>query len=117
MCPVSCTFPATITGGTPAQTGVIRCYLRALSDESPSEMRLVMPAPEWRGDSKVTNETFRYTAAARSGTPTVTIRQNGADSAFAFATIRYADGKVDDEGVELVNPTSADGFRMADVNG
>ncbi|WP_426520996.1 hypothetical protein ACPPVQ_09685 [Diaminobutyricibacter sp. McL0618] len=116
-CPVSCWYPAIVTGANPAQAGAIRCYLQALSDESPSEMKKAIPAPDWTGDPTVTPRAFRYAADARSGIVTVDVQQNDSASAFARATIHYADGKTDEEPLAIINPTAWDGWRMEGVNG
>ncbi|NEN04603.1 hypothetical protein G3T36_01830 [Diaminobutyricibacter tongyongensis] len=116
-CPVSCPYPATITGADPAQAGVIRCYLQALSDESPSEMKKAIPSPDWTGDPTVAPEAFRHAADARGGVASVTVKQSDVDSAFALATIHFADGKSDQEPLAIINPTAWDGWRMEGVNG
>ena len=116
-CPVSCWYPATITGATAAQAGAIRCYLQALSDESPSEMKKAIPAPYWTGDPTVTPQAFRHAVDARSGIATVTVQQSDVDSAYAVAKIHYADGKSDEQPLAIINPTQWDGWRMQGVNG
>jgi hypothetical protein len=117
-CAVSCTWPATITGATRAQAGVIRCYLRALSDENPVEMLAVTPHSIVGGDEIPSSGAFRYAADARSGTATVTVQQGSIDDpSGALAIIHYADGRRDDQVLQVVNPTVAYSWRFWTING
>lgn len=117
MCPVSCTWPARITGATPAQAGVIRCYLRALAYGSTAEMREVVPASGMGGEATATAKAFRYARDARRGVATVTVRQNPVDSSSAFATIRFADGRRTMQPLQIANSMSTDAWRFWTVNG
>jgi hypothetical protein len=120
LCPAWCwhPYPAAVAKATPAQAEVVRCYLQALSDESRSEMKAVIPSPDWAqtGDDVVTAKSFRFATDLRSGTPTVSVRDIGFDSANSFVEIRFANGVRAQQFISLVNPTSGEGWRISDVN-
>lgn len=78
-------------------------------------MRGAIPAPGWGGDSTVTAKSLFDSADARSGIAQVTVRGNEDDPASAFVTIRFADGKRVDHALEIVDPTSFDGWRIWDI--
>ncbi|KHK98243.1 hypothetical protein LK09_04155 [Microbacterium mangrovi] len=53
---------------------------------------------------------------ARHGTATVFIVQNGSDSAYFDACIRFADGKAVDHGFSIADPTDGTSWRVWDPN-
>lgn len=114
---LSCSYPAKITGAETGQAGPVRCYLKALADDSVPEMRSVvrsnygMPgATEQPADSA-----FRFVKDARSGVARVDIEQTGV-SADALVAIHFADGRLDVQRISLVDPSSAVAWRMSTVN-
>lgn len=114
---LSCSYPARITGAITGQAGPVRCYLKALADDSAPEMRDVV-----RSNYGMPHDTeqpaaaaFRFWRDARSGVARVDIQQNGV-SADALVAIHFADGRLDVQTISLVDPSSAVAWRMSSVN-
>jgi hypothetical protein len=112
----SCFTFAHIEGARIGQGGAVRCYLQALADSSPEEMRAVIPADGLGGDEIVTPAAFTFAAAARAGIASVVVRQNSEDSADAQVRIRFANGEIDVQSLEITDPESRVGWRFWGVN-
>jgi hypothetical protein len=93
----SCSWPAQIRGApTGEQSGLVRCYLEALATRDTGEMSAVARTIP---PTRITSSLFLYSRDARSGTASVTIEPNPVDSTYAFVTIRYANGVVEQTGM------------------
>jgi hypothetical protein len=93
----SCSWPLRVRGtATSTQVGLARCYLRALANRDHAEMAAVasnIPS------AHITSGLFLYTADAQAGVATATFTPNPSDSTYAYVTIRFADGTVEDAGM------------------
>ncbi|MFC4244549.1 hypothetical protein ACFOYW_14320 [Gryllotalpicola reticulitermitis] len=114
---LSCSYPAKITGAITGQSGPVRCYLKALADDSTPQMLTVTRSNF--GEPDVTEQpdpsAFRFSKDARSGVAHVKIEQTGV-GADALVVIRFADGKLDVQRISLVDPSSAVAWRMGSVD-
>jgi hypothetical protein len=86
----ACSWPLQVRGtASPAQTGLVRCYLRALaSRDTAGLMAVAAGIPPVR----ITSADLRYPADARAGPATATFTPNPDDTTSASVTITYADG-------------------------
>jgi len=86
----TCSWPLQVRGtASPAQAGLVRCYLRALaSRDTAGLMAVAADIPPVR----ITNADLTYSADARAGLATATFTPNPNDTTSAFVTITYADG-------------------------
>jgi hypothetical protein len=86
----TCSWPLQVRGtASPAQAGLVRCYLRALASRDPAGLTAVAAgAPPVR----ITNADLANSADARAGLATATFTPNPNDTTSAFVTIIYADG-------------------------
>jgi hypothetical protein len=74
---------------SPAQAGLVRCYLRALASRDTAGLRAVAAdIPPVR----ITSADLTYSADARAGLAAVTFTPNPNDTTFADVTITYVDG-------------------------
>lgn len=107
----TCSWPLQVRGGaSPAQAGLVRCYLQALANGDVSGLRAVADdIPPIR----ITKVDLSHAADARAGLATATFRQNPSDTASAFVAIVYADGARDDLGMtNMVAMGGPSGWRM-----
>jgi len=111
----SCSWPAHIEQANSDQTGLIRCYLRALAHHSPSEMRAVARSKDDNGPTGFSAADFAHTADARSGIATVIVEDSDVDGADAAVSIRYANGAHDEQEIHLANPSSWHSWRFWDI--
>lgn len=94
----SCSWPLRIQGTpTPAQAGLVRCYLRALAHRDTAALLAVAAnIPPVR----ITKADLAHSADARSGQATVTFLPALVDTAWVPVIITYADGATDRLGVQ-----------------
>jgi hypothetical protein len=85
-----CSWPLQVRGtASPAQAGLVRCYLRALaSRDTAGLMTVAAGIPPVR----ITSADLRYPADARAGLATATFTPNPNDTTSASVRITYADG-------------------------
>jgi hypothetical protein len=86
----TCSWPLQVRGtASPAQAGLVRCYLRALaSRDTAGPMAVAADIPPVR----ITSADLRYSAGARAGLATVAVTPSPEDTTYAFVIITYADG-------------------------
>jgi len=86
----TCSWPLQVRGtATPAQAGLVRCYLRALaSRDTAGLMAVAADIPPVR----ITSTDLAYAADAHAGLATATFAPSPVDTTSAFVTITYADG-------------------------
>jgi hypothetical protein len=86
----SCSWPLRIRGeATGEQTGLVRCYLRALAGRDTAGLLAVAAnIPPVR----ITGADLAHSADAQSGVATATFTPNPSDSTDVLLGIRYADG-------------------------
>jgi len=86
----ACSWPLQVRGTpSPAQAGLVRCYLRALaSRDTAGLMAVAADIPPVR----ITSADLRYSADARAGLATAAFTPNPEDTASGFVIITYADG-------------------------
>lgn len=86
----TCSWPLQVRGpASPAQAGLVRCYLRALaSRDTTGLMAVAADIPPVR----ITTADLRYSAEARAGLATATFTANPEDTTSAFVIITYAAG-------------------------
>jgi hypothetical protein len=86
----TCSWPLQVRGtASPAQAGLVRCYLRALaSRDTAGLMTVAADIPQVR----ITSADLRYSADARAGPATAAVTPSPEDTTSAFVTIIYADG-------------------------
>ena len=114
----SCSWPLRIQGKpTPAQAGLVRCYLRALAHRDTAGLLAVAGnIPPVR----ITKADFAHSADARSGQATVTFQAALVDTYWVPVIITYADGATDRLGVQnLIEMGGPSVWRMpigTDVN-
>jgi hypothetical protein len=93
----SCSWPLQVRGtATSTQTGLVRCYLRALADHNVSELgavaRDIPPA-------HITGDLFRYSFDARAGLAAATFTPSPVDSTYVLVAIKYANGTIENTGM------------------
>ena len=114
----SCSWPLRIYGQpTPAQAGLVRCYLRALAHRDTTGLLAVAAdIPPVR----ITKSDLAYSADARTGRATATFQPALVDTDFVQVIITYADGAIDQLGVQnLAEMGGPSVWRMAigaDIN-
>jgi hypothetical protein len=86
----ACSWPLQVRGTpSPAQAGLIRCYLRALaSQDTAGLMTVAADIPPVR----ITSADMTYSADARAGLATAVFTPNPEDTTSDFVIITYADG-------------------------
>jgi hypothetical protein len=94
----SCSWALRIYGKpTPAQAGLVRCYLRALAHRDTAELLAVADnIPPVR----ITRADLTHSADARTGRATATFLPALVDTAFIQVIITYADGATDRLGIQ-----------------
>ena len=104
----ACSWPLRVAGpATAAQSGLIRCYLRAVAGHNLAALQgLVNPT------YRATQAQLARTADARAGRASATITLSPDDTGIATVRIDYADGAARQFGIELVNPQSAGSWRI-----
>ena len=95
----TCSWPLQVRGtASPAQAGLVRCYLRALaSRDTTGLMAVAADIPPVR----ITSADLTYSADARAGLAAAAFTPNPNDTTSAFVTITYADGV--QEGASMMN--------------
>ena len=95
----TCSWPLQVRGAaSPAQAGLVRCYLRALaSRDTTGLVAVAADIPPVR----ITSADLTYSADARAGLATAAFTPNPNDTTSAFVTITYADGV--QEGASMMN--------------
>ena len=85
-----CSWSLQVRGtASPAQAGLVRCYLRALASRATAGLMAVAAGiPPVR----ITSADLTYSADARAGLATATFTPNPNDTTSASVTITYADG-------------------------
>jgi hypothetical protein len=86
----TCSWPLQVRGtASPAQAGLVRCYLRALaSRDATGLMSVAADIPPVR----ITSADLAYSADARAGLATATFTPNREDTTSVFVIITYAAG-------------------------
>ena len=86
----TCSWPLQVRGtDSPAQAGLVRCYLRALaSRDTAGLMAVAADIPPVR----ITSADLTYSVDARAGLATATFTPNPNDTTLAGVTITYANG-------------------------
>lgn len=104
----ACSWPLRVAGpATAAQSGLIRCYLRAVAGHDLAALQgLVNPT------YRATKAQLAQTADARAGRASATITPNDIDTGIATVRIDYADGAVCHFAIEIVNPDTAGSWRI-----
>jgi hypothetical protein len=86
----TCSCPLQVRGtASPAQAGLVRCYLRALAGRDTAGL---MTAAADIPPVRITSADLRYSADARAGLATAAVTPSPEDITFAFVIITYADG-------------------------
>jgi hypothetical protein len=114
----ACSWPLQVRGtASPAQAGLVRCYLSALAGrDTAGLMAVAADIPPVR----ITKADLTYSADARAGLATAAFTPNPNDTTFASVTITYADGV--EENASMMNMIAMggpSGWRMnigTDVN-
>jgi hypothetical protein len=107
----TCSWPVQVRGtASPAQAGLVRCYLRALaSRDTAGLMTVADDSPPVR----ITSADLRYSADARAGLATAAITPSPVDTTSALVTITYADGVRQNTGmVNMIAMGGPSGWRM-----
>jgi len=106
-----CSWPVQIRGtASPAQAGLVQCYLQALATRDVAELQVVAAdIPPVR----ITKADLEYSADARSGLATAALEPNPNDPFFYGVTITYADGATEDATMmNMIEMGGPDGWRM-----
>ena len=107
----TCSWPLQVRGtASPAQAGLVRCYLRALaSRDTAGLMAVAADIPPVR----ITSADLTYSADARAGLATAAFTPNPNDTTSAFVTITYADGvQVGASMMNMIAMGGPSGWRM-----
>ncbi len=107
----TCSWPLQVRGtASPAQAGLVRCYVRALAN---SDTTGLMAVADYIPPVRITKADLSHSTDARAGLATATLTQNPNDTASAFVDIVYADGARDDLGmINMVSMGGPSGWRM-----
>ncbi len=114
----TCSWPLQVRGtASPAQAGLVRCYLRALAHrDTAGLMAVAADIPPVR----ITSADFRYSADARAGLATVTFMPSPIVTDMPIVTITYADGVQEKAGMmNMIVMGGPSGWRMnigTDIN-
>jgi hypothetical protein len=114
----TCSWPLQVRGtASPAQAGLVRCYLRALASRDTAGLTAVAAdIPPVR----ITSADLTYSADARAGLATATFTPNPNDTTFAGVTITYADGVQENTSMmNMIAMGGPSGWRMnigTDIN-
>jgi hypothetical protein len=94
----SCSWPLEIRGKpTPAQVGLVRCYLRALAHR---DIVALLAVAANTPPVRITKADLTHSADARSGRATATFLPATVDTDWVPVIITYADGATDRLGVQ-----------------
>jgi hypothetical protein len=107
----ACSWPLEVRGtASPAQAGLVRCYLRALASGDTAGLTAVAAGiPPVR----ITGADLAHAADARAGLATAAFTQSPVDATSAFVIITYADGARQDAGMmNMVSMGGPPGWRM-----
>jgi hypothetical protein len=107
----TCSWPLTTRGTfSPAQAGLVRCYVRALADHDASGlMAVAADIPPVR----ITSADLTYSADAHAGQATATFTPSPVDSTFWLVTITYADGRTEYTSImNMIAMGGPSGWRM-----
>ncbi|HEY2261384.1 MAG TPA: hypothetical protein VGI96_02025 [Streptosporangiaceae bacterium] len=107
----TCSWPVQVRGtASPAQAGLVRCYLRALaSRDTAGLMTVATDIPPVR----ITRADLRYSADARAGLATAVFTPSPVDTTGVSVTITYADGVRENAGMmNMVAMGGPSGWRM-----
>jgi len=114
----TCSWPLQVRGtASPAQAGLVRCYVRALASRDTAGLTAVAAdIPPVR----ITSADLTYSADARAGLATATFTPNPNDTTSAFVTITYADGVQENTSMmNMIAMGGPSGWRMnigTDIN-
>jgi len=90
-----CSWPLQVRGtASPAQAGLVRCYLRALASRDTAGL---MAAAGNIPPVRITRADLAHSADAGAGSATAIFTQNPSDTSSAWVDIIYADGARDDD--------------------
>jgi len=90
----ACSWSLQVRGtASPAQAGLVRCYLRALASRDTAGL---MVAAGYVPPVRITKADLAHSADARAGPATAIFTQNPNDTSSAWVDIIYADGARDD---------------------
>jgi hypothetical protein len=107
----TCSWPVQVRGtASPAQAGLVRCYLRALaSRDTDGLMTVAADIPPVR----ITRADLAFSADARAGLATAAFTPNTSDTTSAFVTITYANGVQENVGMtNMIAMGGPSGWRM-----
>jgi hypothetical protein len=107
----TCSWPLRAHGtASPAQAGLVRCYLRALANHDASGlMTVAADIPPVR----ITNADLSYSADARAGLATAIFTPNPVDDSFCDVTITYANGRRENMGImNMIAMGGSSGWRL-----
>jgi hypothetical protein len=107
----TCFWPVRVRGTADlAQTGLIRCYLRALAGrDTAGLMAVAADIPPVR----ITRADLRYSADARAGLATATFDGSPVDTSICGVTITYANGATENTGMmNMIAMGGPSGWRM-----
>lgn len=90
----TCSWPLQVRGdASPAQVGLVRCYLRALAQHDTSGL---LAAADYIPPVQITSADLSHAADARAGLATATFTQNPNDTESASVAIYYANAAQDE---------------------
>jgi hypothetical protein len=107
----TCHWPLVVRGpADPAQSGLVRCYLRALAGRDTAGLLAVAAdIPPVR----ITRADFTYSADARAGLATATFTPSPVDDTAYGVTITYADGVTENASMmNMIAMGGPSGWRM-----
>jgi hypothetical protein len=107
----TCSWPLQVRGSaSPAQAGLVRCYLRALAGRDTGGLTAVAAdIPPVR----ITGADLRYSADARAGLATAAFTPNQVDPTSAFVIVTYADGVRENASMtDMIAMGGPSGWRM-----
>jgi hypothetical protein len=107
----TCSWPLRVEGtASPAQAGLVRCYLRALAGRDTAGLTAVASDIPRVG---ITEVDLAHAADARAGLATATFTPSPVDSDYVLLTITYADRTQEKTGiVNMVAMGGASGWRI-----
>jgi hypothetical protein len=107
----TCSWPLRVEGtASPAQAGLVRCYLRALADSDSAGLSAVSEDTPHAG---ITEVDLAHAADARAGLATATFTPSLVDSEYVLLTITYADRAQEKTGIiNMVAMGGASGWRI-----
>jgi hypothetical protein len=104
----SCSWPLSVRGQpTAVQTGLVKCYLRALATRDTSAMTAVSDPP-----AHLTTSAFALAGAAKSGVAAARFTPNKVASGTVDVVITFANGRTTSLEMVLANPASWRSWRL-----